>query len=138
MTDFANDQTTQMAHATVTPHLGASTKEAEDNCAIMVANELRDYILYGNIDNAVNFESTTLGPITSDARVSLFHRNVPNMIGQITGCISRHGYNIENMTDKSRGENAYSLIDITGDIDDALADELNAIEGVVRARIIRA
>ena len=137
MTDFANDQTTQMAHAVVTPHLGASTKEAEDNCAVMAANELRDFVLNGNIENAVNFERTSLGNITSDARVSLFHRNIPNMIGRITALISDSGLNIENMTDKSRGDFAYLLLDVTGDVGEDLADRLTAINGVIRARIIR-
>lgn len=137
MTDFANSVTTQMKHAVVTPHLGASTKEAEDNCAVMAANELRNYILYGNIENAVNFEATSLGLITSDARISLFHKNIPNMIGQITALLSQAGCNIENMTDKSRGDMAYSLIDVTGDIADDLAEQLVAIDGVIRARVIR-
>ncbi len=137
MTDFANSVTTQMKHAVVTPHLGASTKEAEDNCAIMAADELRDYLLYGNIENSVNFERVNLGPITSGVRIALFHKNIPTMIGQITGLISEANVNIDNMSDKSRGSVAYSLIDITGEVDDTLVERLAAIDGVIRVRILR-
>ena len=136
MTDFANSVTTSMAHATVTPHLGASTKEAEDNCAIMAAHELSNYLLYGNIENSVNFDPVDLGPITDDARISIFHKNIPGMIGEIAAVISNVGLNIENMTDKSRGDNAYSLIDVTGDLD-GIAAKISSIPGVTRVRILK-
>ncbi len=137
MTDFANSVTTQMKHAVVTPHLGASTKEAEDNCAIMAARQLRSYLLEGNIENSVNFEPVDFGPLVDDLRLCIFHKNIPTMIGQITGIISASGVNIENMSDKSRGSVAYSLIDINGDFDDDAVARLAAIDGVIRVRALR-
>ena len=137
MTDFANSVTTQMKHAVVTPHLGASTKEAEDNCAIMAARQLRSYLLDGNIENSVNFEPVDFGPLATDLRLCIFHKNIPTMIGQITGLISNEGVNIDNMSDKSRGNVAYSLIDISGDFDDDAVKRLSAIDGVIRVRALR-
>ena len=137
MTDFANSVTTQMKHAVVTPHLGASTKEAEDNCAIMAARQLRGYLLDGNIENSVNFEPVDFGPLATDLRLCIFHKNIPTMIGQITGLISNEGVNIDNMSDKSRGNVAYSLIDISGDFDDDAVKRLSAIDGVIRVRALR-
>ena len=137
MTDFANSVTTQMKHAVVTPHLGASTKEAEDNCAIMAAHQLRSYLLDGNIENSVNFEPVDFRPLCTDLRLCIFHKNVPTMIGQITGLISNEGVNIDNMSDKSRGTVAYSLIDISGDFSDDAVKRLSAIEGVIRVRALR-
>ena len=137
MTDFANSVTTQMKHAVVTPHLGASTKEAEDNCAIMAAHQLRSYLLDGNIENSVNFEPVDFGPLATDLRLCIFHKNIPTMIGQITGLISNEGVNIDNMSDKSRGTVAYSLIDISGEFDDDAVKRLSAIEGVIRVRALR-
>ena len=137
MTDFANSVTTQMKHAVVTPHLGASTKEAEDNCAIMAARQLRGYLLDGNIENSVNFEPVDFGPLATDLRLCIFHKNIPTMIGQITGLISNEGVNIDNMSDKSRGNVAYSLIDISGGFDDDAVKRLSAIDGVIRVRALR-
>ena len=137
MTDFANSVTTQMKNAVVTPHLGASTKEAEDNCAVMAAHELRSYLLEGNIENSVNFEPVDFGPLSCDVRLSIFHKNVPTMLGRITGLISEVGVNIENMSDKSRGPIAYSLIDIIGDFDDDAVRRLTNIDGVIRVRALR-
>lgn len=135
VTDFANSVSTQMRHAIVTPHLGASTKEAEDNCAIMAAHELRSYLLEGNIENSVNFETVDLGPICCDARISIFHKNIPAMIGRIAATISDTDLNIENMTNKSRGENAYSLIDVNGEIN-GVEERIAALEGITRIRVL--
>ena len=137
MTDFANTNSTQMPHAIVTPHLGASTKEAEDNCAIMAANEVRDYIENGNIDNSVNFESTSFGPLTGPMRLAVFHKNIPGLIGRITSAVSEANINIENMTDRSRGEIAYALLDLGGQLTDEQVAQIAAIDGVIRARAIR-
>lgn len=136
MTDFANSVSTQMKHAVVTPHLGASTKEAEDNCAVMAAHELRSFLLSGNIENSVNYEPVDLGPVTTPLRVSVFHKNIPSMIGRITSVISDANGNIENMTDKSRGNNAYSLIDLSGDIAPDLEANLVRVPGVTRVRML--
>ena len=137
MTDFANSVTTQMKHAVVTPHLGASTKEAEDNCAIMAADELRDYLECGNISNSVNYPEADMGPIEGAMRLAIFHENVPNMIGQITSAVSNQGVNIENMIDRSRGDYAYCLLELGSDLDDSVVEQLSKVDGIYRVRAIR-
>lgn len=137
MTDFANDNSTQMPRAIVTPHLGASTKEAEDNCAVMAANEIRDYLENGNIENSVNYGDVNLGPMSTSLRLAVFHKNVPGVIGAITSAVSSAGVNIENMTDKSRGDYAYSLLDLSGELNDATLASLNSVPGIYKVRAIR-
>ena len=137
MTDFANSVTTQMKHAVVTPHLGASTKEAEDNCAVMAADELRDYLENGNITNSVNYGTVDMGPIEGAMRLAVFHLNVPGIIGQITSAVSAEGVNIENMTDKSRGNYAYCMLDLGSEISDQIVSRLTCIDGIYRVRAIR-
>ena len=136
MTDFANDNSTQMPRAIVTPHLGASTKEAEDNCAVMAANEIRDYLENGNIENSVNYGDVNLGPMSTSMRLAVFHKNIPGVIGAITSAVSSAKVNIENMTDKSRGDYAYSLLDLSGDLDGKTIETLEAVEGIYRVRAI--
>ena len=136
MTDFANDNSTQMPRAIVTPHLGASTKEAEDNCAVMAANEIRDYLENGNIENSVNYGDVNLGPMSTSMRLAVFHKNIPGVIGAITSAVSSAKVNIENMTDKSRGDYAYSLLDLSGDLDGKTIEALEAVEGIYRVRAI--
>ncbi|MBQ6651432.1 MAG: phosphoglycerate dehydrogenase [Atopobiaceae bacterium] len=138
VTDFANSVSANMKNSIVFPHLGASTDEAEDRCAIMAAKELKDYLENGNIVNSVNFGEVDLGPIMADARVAVFHKNVPNMIGNITSILSDAGVNIENMTNKSKGEHAYTLIEVTGSVSQEAADRIAAIEDVIRVRVIEA
>ena len=137
VTDFANSVSTQMAHAIVTPHLGASTKEAEDNCAVMAANEIRDYLENGNIQNSVNYGMVDLGPISTPMRLAIFHKNVSGMIGKVTSAVSDAGINIENMSDKSRGELAYMLLELGGEMSDADIAKLAEIDGIYRVRAIR-
>jgi len=137
MTDFANSVTTQMKHAVVTPHLGASTMEAEDNCAVMAADELRDYLECGNIVNSVNYADVDMGPIVGAMRVAVFHLNVPNMIGQITSAVSSEGVNIENMVDRSRGNYAYCLLELGDVLSDQVIAKLTTIDGIFRVRAIR-
>ena len=136
MTDFANSVTTQMAKATVTPHLGASTKEAEDNCAIMAADELRDYLETGNISNSVNYPAVDMGPIEGAMRLALFHKNIPTMIGQITSAISAENVNIENMVDRSHGDNAYCLLDLGSMLSNEAIERISTIDGIFRVRAI--
>ena len=136
MTDFANDNSTQMPRAIVTPHLGASTKEAEDNCAIMAATEIRDFIENGNITNSVNYPEVDLGHMNQPMRLAVFHKNVPGVIGAITSAVSSAGVNIENMTDKSRGEYAYSLLDLSGVLSDEAVASLTDYDGIYRVRAI--
>lgn len=136
VTDFANPASANMKNAIVTPHLGASTAEAEDNCAIMAVNELRDYIENGNVRNSVNFGAVDLGPIAGDGRIAIFHKNVQGMIGGITQVLAETDLNIENMANKSRGDNAYTLLEVTGGLDDSIAEKIAALDNVYRVRVI--
>ena len=126
-----------MKTAIVLPHLGASTGEAEDNCAVMAANELKDYLENGNIKNSVNYGQVDLGALApGNERVAIFHENVQGIIGLVSAAIASSGLNIENMTNKSRGANAYTLIEVSGDVADDLGAQLCAIPGTRRVRII--
>ena len=136
VTDFANTISTQMPNAIVISHLGASTRESEDNCAVMAANELMDYLENGNIVNSVNFGTVDLGPLSADGRVSIIHGNVPNVIGNITAILSEAGLNIENMANKSRDKFAYTLVEFTGKLTDETIARLEALPDVIRARAI--
>ena len=139
VTDFANSISAQMPEAIVFPHLAASTKEAEDNCSIMAADELMDYLENGNIAHSVNFASVDHGPIKpGTSRLCVFHRNVPKMIGHFTSLLSQAELNIENMTNKSRGEYAYTLIETTGEIPEELIKRIGGMDDVMRARLIQA
>ncbi len=135
VTDFPNDAVLDVDGVIAIPHLGASTPESEDNCASMAAKELIDYIENGNIVNSVNLPEVTM-PRSSKNRVCVIHKNIPNMITKITGLISDDGINIENLLNKSRGDYAYTMLDI-GDGDMAtLEKEVTEIEGIIRVRII--
>jgi D-3-phosphoglycerate dehydrogenase len=136
VTDFANPATASMPGALVFPHLGASTKEAEANCAAMAVDELRNYLLEGNVVNSVNFGDVNLGPIQTDERIVVLHRNIPNMIGQFSQIIADGNMNIENMANKRRGEQATTLIETSGTWSDTVIERIAAIEGVYRARMI--
>lgn len=137
VTDFANPASANMRNAIVLPHLGASTGEAEDNCAVMAANELKDYLENGNIKNSVNYGQVDLGALApGNERVAIFHENVQGIIGLVSAAIASSGLNIENMTNKSRGANAYTLIEVSGDVAPDLGAQLSAIPGTRRVRII--
>ena len=131
VTDFPNTKSARMEKAIVIPHLGASTQESEDNCAVMAANELVDYLENGNIKNSVNFPSCDMGVCQVEGRVALLHKNIPNMIGQITSAFAKNGYNISDLTNKSKGSKAYTLIDIENKASESLINELNSIEGIL-------
>ena len=137
VTDFPNTKSAKMEKAIVIPHLGASTQESEDNCAVMAANELVDYLENGNIKNSVNFPSCDMGVCQVEGRVALLHKNIPNMIGQITSAFAKNGYNISDLTNKSKGSKAYTLIDIENKASESLINELNAIEGILKVRVIK-
>ena len=137
VTDFPNTKSAKMEKAIVIPHLGASTQESEDNCAVMAANELVDYLENGNIKNSVNFPSCDMGVCQVEGRVALLHQNIPNMIGQITSTFAKNGYNISDLTNKSKGSKAYTLIDIESKASDSLVKELNAIDGILKVRVIK-
>ena len=137
VTDFPNAKSAKMEKAIVIPHLGASTQESEDNCAVMAANELVDYLENGNIKNSVNFPRCDMGVCQAEGRVAILHKNVPNMIGQITSAFAKNGYNISDLTNKSKASRAYTLIDIESKASEKLVDELNAIDGVLKVRVIK-
>ena len=137
VTDFPNTKSAKMEKAIVIPHLGASTQESEDNCAVMAANELVDYLENGNIKNSVNFPSCDMGVCQAEGRVAILHKNVPNMIGQITSAFAKNGYNISDLTNKSKASRAYTLIDIESKASDSLVKELNTIDGILKVRVIK-
>ena len=118
------------------PHLGASTSEAEENCAIMVAEQVRDFLENGNIRNSVNYPDTILPRVPNTTRLGVANRNVPNMVGQISTALAAHGINIADLLNKSRGEYAYTLIDADGALGEGLLAEIRAIGGVLSARIL--
>ena len=136
MTDFPNTKSVHMKGAIVTPHIGASTAESEDNCAKMAVKEIMDYIENGNIRNSVNYPACDMGVKKTVARVAVLHLNSPNMIGQITGVLAGGGINISDMTNKSRDKYAYTLMDLESVLDDSLVQKLNAIQGVLRVRVL--
>ncbi len=137
VTDFPNPKVMAMEHSIVTPHLGASTEESEDNCAAMAVKEMMDYLNNGNIKNSVNYPDCDMGVCSSLNRVALLHMNVPNMIGQISAILAAADMNIANMTNKSKDKYAYTLIDLETELDDLTRQKLNAIKGMMRVRVIR-
>lgn len=136
VTDFPNPKSVHMEGAIVTPHIGASTAESEDNCAKMAVKEIMDYLENGNIRNSVNYPACDMGVKKSASRVAVLHLNIPNMIGQITGVLAGGGINISDMTNKSRDKYAYTLMDLESAPDDILVQKLNAIQGVLRVRVL--
>ncbi|MEH7333557.1 phosphoglycerate dehydrogenase [Neobacillus drentensis] len=139
ITDFPNENVLKMKNAIPIPHLGASTQESEENCAIMAARQVKDFLETGNIKNSVNFPNASL-PYTGKRRVTAFHHNVPNMVGQITSAISTYQLNIADMVNRSRGDYAYTIIDIdnkvNGDIIPSLEEKIKQIAGIVNVRVI--
>lgn len=138
VTDFPNEEVLAMDNTIVIPHLGASTPEAEENCASMAATELKNFLLYGNIRNSVNYPNCELPYIPGKARIAVANKNIPNMISSITAAFAKENINIDNMINKSKGDYAYTLIDadtLHGK-GDALIADLNAIEGVIKSRIV--
>ncbi len=137
VTDFANPVVAGAKNTLVTPHLGASTEESEDNCAMMAVRELRDFLENGNIHNSVNYPNCDMGVCTTVSRVAIHHRNVVNMISQFASVMGSAGINISDMTNKSKGDYAYTLIDLESQATQELVDRLEAIDGVLKARIIK-
>ena len=135
VTDFPTEEVINVPHVVAIPHLGASTEESEDNCAVMAARELDDYLQNGNIKNSVNFPMVIM-PRSGAARICVLHANVPAVISSITAALSAEGINIENMTNKSKGDNAYTVVDVATAPSEAAVAAINAVEGVVRVRVI--
>ena len=136
VTDFPTEEVLNVKGIVAIPHLGASTEESEDNCAVMAAMQLGDYLANGNVTNSVNFPAISM-PRSGDARICVLHNNIPAVISSITTICSAQGLNIENMMSKSRGEVAYTILDLTGKADNVSLDMLKAIEGVIRVRILQ-
>jgi D-3-phosphoglycerate dehydrogenase len=133
--DFPSARVNTHPHVIALPHLGASTREAEDNCAVMVADQVRDYLEQGNVQNAVNFPAVVM-PRESGYRVAIANANVPNMVGQISTAMAKAGLNIHNMMNKSRGEMAYTLVDVDSVVPEAVIDSIARIEGVLAVRYL--
>ena len=136
VSDFPTPASTQMKNTIIIPHLGASTEEAEDNCAVMAVKQLQDYLDNGNIHNSVNYPEINLGVCETDARVGILHKNIPNMLSQITTFFGNQGLNIENLANKSRGNYAYTLLDLSHPMPHDTVERLKEIDGVIRVRRI--
>jgi D-3-phosphoglycerate dehydrogenase len=134
ITDFPNAATTHMKNCINIPHLGASTPESEINCAIMAVRQVMDYLENGNIKNAVNYPDCDMGVCRSDARITLNHKNIPNMVSQITSVMGSHNINIDTMQNMSKKAWAYTILDIEGEATPEILRALEAIEGVVKVR----
>ena len=136
VTDFPNNRLVAHEKVVAIPHLGASTPESEDNCAVMAAKEIADYLENGNIVNSVNMPTVAM-PRSGAARLCVIHRNIPNMIGSVLRMVADKGLNVENMMNKSRGDYAYTLIDVNPGANEDLIPELEGIDGVLRVRLIK-
>ena len=137
VTDFPNSTVAGQDGVIVLPHLGASTEEAEDNCAVMAVKELRNYIENGNIINSVNYPACDMGVCNTAGRVAICHKNVPAVISKITSVMGDAGINIEEMANKSRGDYAYSLLDTATSVSDDVVGKLSAIDGVIKVRVVK-
>ena len=137
VSDFPNPTTVGAKGCIVTPHLGASTAESEDNCAIMAVREIRDYMENGNIVHSVNFPDCSMGACTTAGRIGILHRNVSGMISQYSTTLGDAGMNIAGMTNKSKGDYAYVLIDVDSPVTDEVIQKLENIEGVLKVRKVK-
>ena len=136
ITDFPNDRTAGMAGVVAIPHLGASTEEAEDNCAKMAVKQVMNYLKNGNIINSVNFPNCDMGVCTKAARVTILHKNIPNTLSQFTSAMAEENINISDLMNRSRGEYAYTMLDLDSIPSKAAMEKLSKIDGVIRVREI--
>ena len=137
VSDFANPTTVGKEGVILTPHLGASTAESEDNCAIMAVEEIMDFMENGNIKNSVNYPACDMGVCASASRIAVCHKNIKNTISKITAILGNADINIANMVNVSRGDYAYSLLDIEAAASDAVIKELEAMEGALKVRVVK-
>ena len=137
VTDFANSTIVSAPNTIITPHLGASTEESEDNCAMMAVRQVVDFIENGNIRNSVNYPSCSLGFCEAPCRIAICHKNIPNMISSFTQILGDAGLNISNFANKSRGEYAYSLLDLDSKASDEVITRLGEDEGVIKVRVVK-
>ena len=137
ITDFPNDRTAGMKGVVAIPHLGASTEESEDNCAKMAVKQMMNYLENGNIVNSVNYPNCDMGICSKAGRITILHRNIPNTLSKFTGAVASVGINISDMMNRSRGEYAYTMLDLDHPAPQEVIDQINAIDGVLRVRVIK-
>lgn len=137
VTDFPNDRTAGMEGVVAIPHLGASTEESEDNCARMAVRQVMDFLENGNIVNSVNYPNCDMGVCTKAGRVTIMHRNIPNSLSRFTGAMAKENINISDLMNRSRGEYAYTMLDLDASAPVSVVEELKKIDGVLRVRVIR-
>lgn len=137
VSDFPNPTTAGQEGCIVIPHLGASTEESEDNCAVMAVKQMKNYLENGNIVNSVNYPSCDMGVCAQAGRVAIFHKNIANMITKFTACFGDNNINISDMTNKSRGEVAYTMLDIEKPASAEIIEKLQSIDGVFRVRVVK-
>ena len=137
VTDFPTKEIVGVKNAIVIPHLGASTEESEDNCAKMAAAELRDFLENGNITHSVNYPDCNMGVKGDGERITILHKNIPNMLGQFTTLLAGENMNIALMTNKSKKEYAYTMIDVDSEVSADLEEQLTSVDGVLKVRVIR-
>ncbi len=135
VSDFPNPITVGKKGVIITPHLGASTVESEDNCAVMAVKEIKNFLENGNIRNSVNYPNCDLGPCNAESRIAIYHRNVKKMIGRFADILS--DTNIKNMSNTSKGEYAYTLVDLDAPVSPEIVEQLKAVEGVVKVRVVK-
>lgn len=137
VTDFPNNTVAGKENIIVLPHLGASTEESEDNCAVMAADELVDFLENGNINHSVNYPACSAGVCTAEGRLTVCHKNIPNMLTQFTGIFAKAGINVSDMVSKSRGDYAYTILDTGASATAEMVEALSSIDGVLRVRVVR-
>ena len=137
ITDFPNDRTAGMAGVVAIPHLGASTEESEDNCAKMAVRQVMNFLENGNIVNSVNYPNCDMGICSKEGRITIMHRNIPGILTKFTGAMAMENINISDMLNKSRGDYAYTMLDLDGKPSSHAVEVLKKIEGVLRVRVIR-
>ena len=137
VSDFPNTTTVGAKGCIVTPHLGASTAESEDNCAIMAVREIRDYLENGNITHSVNYPDCNMGACTTAGRIAILHKNVKGMIGQYTTILADADVNVSDMTNKAKGDYAYALLDVDSKVSEDVVEKLKSIDGVLRVRVVK-
>ena len=139
MADFPDEEILGVENIVVTPHLGASTPESEENCAEMAAKELKEFLMYGNIKNSVNFPVCVAPYTPGKARIAIAHKNVPNVVGSLTAIFSKENLNIDGMINKSRGAIAYSIFDFDSlyDKKDKIIKDVMELENIIKIRIVR-
>ena len=137
VSDFPNATTAGQEGCIVIPHLGASTEESEDNCAVMAVKQMKDYLENGNIANSVNYPKCDMGICEQAGRVAIFHKNIANMITKFTACFGDNNINISDMMNKSRGEVAYTMLDIEQPASEEIIEKLQSIDGVFRVRVVK-